>query len=76
MIKHIQLIPFLIGLAIGIVAILFVKPEQKVIHKYPNPDGKDKLIYKDKNGVCYTYTATKQDCDKSEGRLKDFPLSK
>ena len=34
------------------------------------------VVYKDKNGVCYKYIATKADCDKNESRLKDFPLNK
>jgi hypothetical protein len=76
MIKHIMLVPLLVGITLGIIAVIFVKPDQKIVHKYPNPEEKTKTIYKDKNGVCYTYSAKKIDCDKSEGKLKNFPLSK
>jgi hypothetical protein len=76
MLKHIRLIPFLIGLAIGVVAILFINPEQIINYKYPTPETADKTIYKDKNGVCYKYIANVVDCDKNESRLKDFPLTK
>jgi len=76
MIKHIALYPLLAGLAIGIVAILMIKPEKTVVYKYPNPETSEKAIYKDKNGVCYRYQANKVDCDKNESKLKDFPLSK
>ena len=76
MIKHIKLFPLCIGIIIGIITIIFVKPEQKFVYKYPNPQTCDKLTYKDKNGVCYKYTANKLDCDKNEARLKNFPLSK
>ena len=76
MIKHILLIPLLAGLVIGAVAILMIKPEQTITYKYPNPDHADKIIYKDKNDICYRYIAKKVDCDKNEGKMKDFPLSK
>jgi hypothetical protein len=76
MINHIRIVPLLTGLVIGIIAILCVKPEETVIYKYPHPDIADKTIYKDKNGVCYRYKATKVDCDKNQDKLKDFPLSK
>lgn len=76
MLKHIRPIPLLMGLVIGIVAILFIKPEKSVIFKYPTPDNAGKVIYKDKNGVCYKYSAKAVDCDKNESRIKDFPLNK
>ena len=76
MLKHIQFIPLVIGLLVGIVAVLFIKPQQNIIYKYPIPDTADKIVYKDKNGVCYKYKATKVECDKNESRLKDFPINK
>ena len=76
MISHIKFVPLMCGVVIGIIAILCIKPEQVVVRKYPNPENADKMIYKDKNGMCYKYKATKVDCDKHEGNLKDFPLSK
>jgi hypothetical protein len=76
MIKHIKLVPFIIGIVLGIIAVVFVKPEQTVVYKYPNPATADKTVYKDKNGICYRYRANKVDCDKNESKMKDFPLSK
>lgn len=76
MLNHIKLVPFLIGLMIGIIGILFIKTDQTVSYKYPTPETADKIIYKDKNGVCYRYTAKEVNCDQNEGRLKEFPLSK
>jgi len=54
----------------------FIKPQQNITYKYPTPETSGKVVYKDKNGVCYKYTAKQQDCDKNEVRLKDFPLNK
>jgi hypothetical protein len=76
MLKHIRLIPLIIGLAIGIIIVFFIKPTMNVVNKYPTPETSDKLTYKDKNGVCYKYISKQVDCDKNESRLKDFPLHK
>ncbi len=76
MIKHVKLIPLLVGGVIGIIAIMFIKPEQTVTFKYPTPENCGKFVYKDKNGVCYKYSSKEVDCDKHEGSLKEFPLSK
>ena len=51
-------------------------PDKNIVYKYPIPNQADNLIYKDKNEVCYQYVASEVSCDKSESRLKDFPLSR
>jgi hypothetical protein len=76
MLKRLRIIPLIAGLVIGVIAVLFIKPQMTVVYKYPTPDTAAKVVYKDKNGVCYKYIATKADCDKNESRLKDFPLNK
>ena len=43
--------------------------------KYPTPETVDKLVYKDKNGICYKYVTKEVNCDANESRLKSFPLS-
>jgi len=76
MLKHIQWIPLVIGVIVGICGIWFIPDDKNIVYKYPIPDQADKMIYKDKNEVCYQYTSSEVNCDKSESRLKDFPLSK
>jgi hypothetical protein len=76
MIKHIKPIPLLIGIAIGVIGIMFMDPEKNVTYKYPTPEDNGKTAYKDKNGICYRYRAKEVDCDKNESKLKEFPLSK
>ena len=75
MIRHIRWMPLLIGLVVGVIAIIFVKPEKSIIYKYPNPELKEPTVYKDRNGVCYRYQSTVVDCDKNEAKLKEFPLN-
>jgi hypothetical protein len=76
MLKHIRIGPLITGLVIGIIAILFIKPQNDVVYKYPSPDNAGKITYKDKNGVCYKYSAKKVDCDSNESRMKEYPLTK
>ena len=76
MLKHIRLIPLICGLVIGIIAILCINPQKTVVYKYPTPESAGKVVYKDKNGICYKYSSKEVSCDKNESRLKDFPLSK
>ena len=75
MLDHIRPIPLLAGVVLGIIGFLFVKPPQNVVLKYPTPENAGKIVYKDKNGICYQYKAMSVDCDKNEGRLTEFPIS-
>jgi len=75
MIKHIKIVPLIIGFVIGFIAIMAIKPEKSIIFKYPTPENAGKVVYKDKNGICYKYSTKMVNCDKNQSRLKDFPLS-
>jgi hypothetical protein len=71
-----HLTPFLIGLAVGISYILMGgRGAHEVIYKYPHPTTVDALVYKDPNGACYRYKVEEVNCDKNEGKLKEYPLS-
>ncbi len=74
MLNHFEMLPFLLGFVLGIVGILFVKPKPRVIIKYPHPTNVEKLVYKDPNGVCYTYKSKEVSCDSNEATLKPYPL--
>jgi hypothetical protein len=74
MLNHFKLLPFVVGIGSGIVALYFYKPEKQVIIEYPHPRDGEKKIYRDRNGVCYTYTSHEVDCDANEATLKDYPI--
>jgi hypothetical protein len=76
MLRHIKLFPLFMGIVIGVIAILMIKPEKSVVYKYPTPENAGKIVYKDKNGVCYKYSSKEVSCDSNESKLKDFPLNK
>ena len=75
MFQHFMIMPFLLGLGLGIAGIYFLKPESTIVYKYPTPDNVGKLSYKDKNGVCYQYSGKEVNCDKTDGNLKTYPLN-
>ena len=74
MFKHFRVVPFIIGLAIGYLIFIFYKTENQIVYEYPHPDNVKDRVYKDTNGVCYSYTAQSVDCDKNESTLKPYPL--
>lgn len=72
--EHINILGIVAGVVVAIIFGFVVKPEKKIIFKYPNPATAGQTIYKDKNGICFKYDAKELDCDKNEKRLKDFPV--
>ena len=75
MIKHIVWWALALGLVVGVLGIFCMDPMKVPIMKYPTPETVDKLVYKDKNGICYKYVTKEVNCDANESRLKSFPLS-
>jgi hypothetical protein len=71
---RIQFLPFVLGFAIGIFIVYVLKPAPVVVMKYPNLDNAAQLVYRDRNGTCFQYDVQQVDCDKSEDRIKPYPL--
>ena len=69
-----EFFPFLCGLAVGIFVVYILKPAPMVIQKTPNLENAGTLVYKDRNGTCFTYTANEVNCDKVEDKIKPFSL--
>jgi hypothetical protein len=74
MLGHFVWWTFLLGIVVGVISVYYVTPAMSTVIKYPTPQEVDKLIYKDKNGVCYQYTTKEVNCDANEARLRSFPL--
>jgi hypothetical protein len=62
------------GLTIGLFVVYILKPAPMVITKYPNLENSEHVVYKDRNGTCFTYETKTVDCDKAEDRIKPYPL--
>ena len=74
MLKHFRIIPFLIGVAIGIFILFFYVTPPPTVYMYPHPDTVKDKVYKDRDGICYSYKSSEVDCDKNENTLKQYPL--
>ncbi len=72
--NHINFLGIVAGIVTAIIFEFVIKPEQRVIFKYPHPKSAAQTIYKDKNGVCFKYDVKEMNCDSNESRLKDFPI--
>ena len=74
MLDRFRLIPFLVGLAAGFFAMSVYKQEQQFILQYPHPSEATKKVFRDPNGMCYSYSVHEVDCDANEGTLKEYPV--
>lgn len=74
MFKHFEMVPFLVGLAFGLVLLLFWKQKPDVVNAYPHPANVEKNVYRDPNGVCYKYQSKEVNCDANESSLKAYPI--
>jgi hypothetical protein len=71
--KHLKLLPFMLGLVLAGIAFIWLKPESsdKVV-KWPHPNNAGKVVYRDRNGLCYTFEAQITDCVKVKEKLKNY----
>ena len=73
MFHHFLLIPFLIGLGLGIAIFFFLKPETKDrVVKWPHPSNVEKITYRDRNGLCYKFKEQIVDCSSVKDTLKEY----
>ena len=65
---HFKLLPFIVGLVIGFVIFFYFKPDaaenKDRVVKWPHPSNAGKVVYRDRNGLCYTFDAQIADCAK------------
>jgi hypothetical protein len=74
MLKHFRIAPFIGGLAVGYALFIFYKSEPRTIYEYPHPTNVDIRTYKDKNGICYSYTSKEVNCDQNEESIRPYPI--
>jgi len=73
MLHHMKLLPFLAGLAVGIIVFFYLKPENKErVIKWPRPENCGKITYRDRNGLCYVFESQIADCDKVKQSLQAY----
>ena len=73
MFERFHILPFLLGLSVGIAIFFFIKPETKDrVVKWPHPSNAGKLVYRDRNGLCYKYKEQIVDCGSVKESLQEF----
>ena len=66
------IIPFLLGLVVGLILVYFYKQEKVVIVDFPKPF--DNKIHTDKNGMKFQFITKEVSCDQNEKNLKKYPI--
>jgi len=73
MLKHFKIIPFVSGLVIGAIIFFGFKPDTKDrVVKWPNPENAGKVVYRDRNGLCYKFESQIVDCSKVKEKLQTY----
>ncbi len=72
--NHFRIVPFIIGVVLGLFVVFAYKTPMTTVYEYPHPQNVKHRVYRDKNGVCYKYEATEVSCDENEATLKPYPL--
>ena len=74
MLNHIRVLPFIVGLAVGVALLFYYKAPRKTIFEYPHPQNVNERVYRDDNGICYKYSSKKVECDANEATLRQYPI--
>ena len=68
-----KIIPFVAGLVIGGIIFFGFKPDTKDrVVKWPNPENAGKVVYRDRNGLCYKFESQIVDCAKVQDKLQAY----
>ncbi len=74
MLRFISFPAFLVSLAVGLVFVYLSAPTHGVIHVYPTPDNADKVLYRDKAGVCFRFDPVDTQCPENSSLIKNIPM--
>ena len=65
---------FIFSLSIGLFFAYITSPPLDVILVYPNPDNEDKLLYKDKSGMCHHFKSKEVKCPSDTSLIRKYPV--
>lgn len=65
---------FIFSLCIGLFLAYITSPELDTIVVYPNPDNENKLLYKDKSGMCHRFQSKEINCPKNSSSIRKYPV--
>ena len=73
--KFISPIAFVVSLLLGLAFVHLSRPGPELIRVYPTPDNVSQLQYRDRAGVCFSYSAIPVKCP-SNGTALTIPVQK
>ena len=74
MLHHFRCIPFILGILVGGLLLIYYRAPATIVYEYPHPQNMTHRVYRDNNNVCYSYSAKEVDCDANESTLRQYPL--
>jgi hypothetical protein len=73
MLKAVRFLPLIAGIVAGIIIVFGLKPDTRErVVKWPHPNNTGKVVYRDRNGLCYTFEAQLADCEKVKDKLVPY----
>lgn len=72
--KFIDIPTFIIAFAIGLFFVYISAPRKQTIFVYPTPDNHEKIIYKDRSGMCFAFKPVETEKPSNDGLLGIFPV--
>lgn len=72
--KFIDVPTFIISFSIGLFFVYISSPKKQTIFVYPTPDNYDKVLFKDKAGMCFSFKPIETTKPANSNLLGIFPL--
>jgi hypothetical protein len=64
--NYIDPLAFFISFAVGLFFVYIYAPQKKVVIQWPTPENAGKVVYREKDESCYTYSAHEVPCNKEK----------
>jgi hypothetical protein len=65
---------FIIAFTFGLLYCYLTKPKPNFVMKFPSPVNADNVTYKNEDGSCYKYKASKEECPIDKKLIKPQPI--
>jgi hypothetical protein len=72
--RYINIPVFLISLILGMAAVYYTVPDNRVVYLYPTPENVDMLQYKDKTDTCFAFEQKEVKCPKNPQEIAKIPV--
>ena len=74
LLSFIDIPTFLTSLSVGLFIVYITAPKPEVIFVYPNPDNEEKILYKDRSGMCHRFKSKQVKCPNNKSLIRKYPI--